>query len=262
MRLSVIVIEYFSKDDLTRCISSLERFAGDDAQIIISSNSCYPQAEREALIAAFPRCKWIFNPRNGGYAYSLNRGLEIAGGEYIAVINPDAVVMRDISPMIDFLQAHPEVGVVAPKMVDDSGAVQDSARSYVSLQAWLLRQAVRVLGRRESVLDRNVDYSRACTVDWAIGAFMLIRRQVYEKVGGECEDYFLYNEDMDWCLRIRKAGWETVYFPSVTVKYKGTRNARSNRSSARIFLRSIFMFWRKFGFFGGYPKRRQMIYEQ
>lgn len=262
MKLSVIVIEYFSKDDLSRLIPSLERFMGDDAEIIISSNSCYPQPERDTLTAAFPSCKWLFNRRNGGYAYSLNRGLEVARGEYIAVINPDAVVLQDISPMMAFLEEHPEVGVIAPKMVDDSGAVQDSARSYVSLQAWLLRQAVRVLGRRESVLDRKVDYNRICTVDWAIGAFMLVRRQVYEKVGGECEDYFLYNEDMDWCLRIRKAGWETVYYPYVTVKYKGTRNARSNRSSAKIFLRSIFIFWRRFGFFGGYPKRRQMTYEQ
>ena len=70
----------------------------------------------------------------------------------------------------------------------------------------------------------------------------------------------MYAEDMDWCTRIRLAGWEVVYYPKVKIQYKGTRSARKNTGSAKIFLNSLKTYWKKFGFFFGYPKRKKIEY--
>lgn len=83
--------------------------------------------------------------------------------------------------------------------------------------------------------------------DWVIGAFMMCRRDFYEKVGGLSDDYFMYCEDMDWCKRAQLAGYSVVYFPETIIQYKGTRAARKSWKYAKIHLHSLLTYWRKYG---------------
>ena len=146
--------------------------------------------------------------------------------------------------MAEFLTTHPEVGAIGPKIVDDENNIQDSCRSYVTLPSYIMRQVKRILFKKDSVLDSKFDYNSVQTVDWIIGAFIMVTREVYEKTGGLCDDYFMYAEDLDWCTRIRKAGYEVVYYPKAQIVYKGTRSARHSWKYMKIFLKSHFLYWK------------------
>ena len=230
-------------------------------EVWVSSNSCYDIQQQKDIDQSDETVHWIFNERNGGFAYAMNKGLQRAKGDYLIIMNSDCTMNGGMDTMINLLQCHPEVGAIAPQMRDEYGNIQDTARPYVSLSRYLVRQVRRVLGHCESVLDQ-MDYSRVQTVDWLIGAFIMVTREAYNRTGGLDENLFMYAEDLDWCTRIRQHGLEIVYDPRVVVTYKGTRRARGNWKYARIFIRSHVNYWRKFGFFFGYPKRQELFFDE
>lgn len=250
-------------EDIRKCVSSIRAVCDRiPFEIIVSSNSCYPQPRQEELQRDFPDVKWQFNARNGGFAYGMNRGLERACGRYLAIVNPDVEIGEGPDAMLSFMDAHPKVGAIAPRIVDAQGRVQDSCRSYVSLQHFLFRNLKRIAGRSDNGLSGSFDYTKVQTVDWLIGAFILVRREAYETTGGLDDAYFMYAEDLDWCTRMRKCGFEIVYFPSMKITYKGSHAARRSGKYAAIFLKSHWRYWRRFGFLYGYPKREEIVFSR
>ncbi len=260
--LSFVIVEYFSEDEVKKCLNSIACNLHIPFEIIVSSNSCYDKAKQHRLLDCDKRVRWIFNDRNGGFAYAMNRGLKEAKGNYLIIMNPDCTIDSDLGEMVIFLQNHPDVGAVAPMIHDYAGSVQDTARPYVSLPRFLSRQFRRIIFHKESVLDTSMDYTKIQTVDWVIGAFIMVTRKAYEMTGGLDDSFFMYAEDLDWCTRIRQKGLEIVYYPHCQITYKGTRRARKNKKYARIFLHSHFLYWKKTGFFCGYPKRKKIFYDE
>lgn len=261
MKISIIIVEYNSLDELQRCAESLQNSFSFEVELIASSNSCYVYSKQLEAKTKFPQFKWSFNEKNGGFAYAMNEGMKLATGDYLIIANPDCVFLEKLDSIIYFLQNHQEVGAIAPQIIDEDGIIQDTCRHYVSAFSFIWRQIRRIITGKEVLLNHRINYAEIQTVDWIIGAFIMVPRKVYEKVGGLSDDYFMYAEDMDWCTRIRLAGWEIVYYPKIKMQYKGTRSARKNTGSAKIFMTSLITYWRKFGFFGGYPKRRRIIYK-
>lgn len=255
--ISIVIVEYHSLDEIRRAVPVILN-AVPRSEIIVSSNSQYDKQMQNSLQEEFSGCTWVFNPKNGGFAYAMNRGLEAATGDILVISNPDCMINHGIEEMAEFLCMHPEVGAVAPRIVDEEGRIQDSARPYVSLPGYILRQVKRVILRKEAVLENEFDYTKVQTVDWTIGAFIMVSRTAYESTKGLCEDYFMYAEDLDWCTRIRKSGLEVVYYPKAEIVYKGSRSARKSIKYMKIFIKSHLHYWKKFGFFYGYPKRKQI----
>ena len=254
MKLSIVIIEYNSIDDIRVFEDYIKHnFHGMEYELIVSSNSQYGVDEQERIKNQFPDLKWSFNERNGGFAYGMNRGLELAQGEFLMIANPDLKLKNGLPEAIDFLQIHPEVGAIGPLTKDEDGVAQDSARSYLTLSSWVFRQCRRLVGKEE-----RFDYSRIQTVDWVIGACILMSREAYTLTGGLDEQYFLYAEDLDLCTRIRQSGLEVVFYPKMEIEYKGTRSARHSKKYAKIFMQSLWYYWKKFGFFYGQPKRREI----
>lgn len=258
--LSFIIVEYHSIEEIRKCTDSLKANINIPYEVIVSSNSCYGNEERNKIDNTDAHVRWIFNKRNGGFAYAMNEGLKVATGRYMAIMNSDCIIETSLSGMIDFMDKHPEIGAIAPQMKDADGNIQDTARPYVSLPRFIWRQTKRVLGRKISILDTNINYNSVQTVDWLIGAFIMVSRKAYEATGGLDETFFMYAEDVDWCARIRQQGFEIVYYPKASIRYAGTRRARSNSKYAKIFIRSHVGFWKKFGFFYGYPKRKKLSF--
>lgn len=259
--LSIVIVEYKSIDEIRNCICSIKKHINLPYEVIVSSNSCYMESEQDGIDTHEANVTWLFNAQNGGFAYAMNEGLKIAKGRYLTIMNPDCTFVSDIKPMVDFMDNHPEIGAVGPKMLDEDGSIQDTARPYVSLPRFLWRQVKRVLKREVSVLNPFMDYSKVQTVDWIIGAFIMASRDAYEATCGLDSSFFMYAEDLDWCTRIRQKGYEVVYFPKMSITYKGTRRARNNSKYARIFINSHIGYWKKFGFCWGYPKRRVMFFD-
>lgn len=260
MKISIVIVEYNSLHELQKCAESLHCCSTHELELIASSNSCYPYERQIQVLTQFPQFKWSFNEKNGGFAYAMNKGLKMATGDYLIIANPDCVFIDKLDAMVNFLQQHPEVGAIAPQIVDENGQIQDSCRHYISVQSFIWRQIRRKITNKEVLLNPRVDYSKIQTVDWIIGAFIMVSRAVYEKTNGLSDDYFMYAEDMDWCTRIRLEGWEVVYYPKVKIQYKGTRSARKNIGSARVFIDSLKTYWKKYGLFWGFPIRKVIFY--
>ena len=259
--LSIIIVEYRSLDEIENCIKSIRNNVGVLHEIIVSSNSEYSSEEKERILSIYSDAVWIFNSRNGGFAYAMNEGLKIAKGNYMAIMNSDCTINSSLSEMVAFMNKHPFVGAIAPKMLDNDGNVQDTARKYVSLPRYIMRQIVRLLKHKTCILEK-MDYNKVQTVDWLIGAFIMVSRAALKRTNGLDESFFMYAEDLDWCTRIRQNSFEIVYYPRIIIIYKGSRRARNSYKYAKIFIRSHLLFWKKYGFFLGYPKRKQIVFEE
>lgn len=260
--LSIIIIEYLSLDEIKNCLEKIATHLNNiDYEVIVSSNSLYDIHTQENIEKKYSGIQWRFNKENGGFAYGMNEGLKYAQGKYLAILNPDVIICNNLNPIIDFMEENPFVGAIAPQIIDEKGNIQDSCRPYVTLPRFIWRQIKRIFLRKDSVLQPHFDYSKIQTVDWLIGAFILVSRTAYKATGGLNSNFFMYAEDIDWCTRIRKCGYEIVYFPKVQIKYKGSRSARNSSKYAKIFLKSHIGYWRKYGLIWVLPKRRNIKFQ-
>jgi GT2 family glycosyltransferase len=255
MKLSFIILEYNSLKEVANCIASIKDLRLDvDYEVIVSSNSEYDEPRRRVIERENPEVRFLFNERNGGFGYGMNEGMKVAKGDYYVLCNCDVRFLpgHSVSEFLSFFKEH-RVGICGPRIIDEQGRLQDSCRHFVTVRRFVERHIKRILQRKEIVLNARFDYSRIQYVDCVIGACMIINRQVIETIGGFDEHYFLYSEDMDLCTQSWQAGFPVVYYPKLTVEYKGTRSARHSRYYAKVFMRSQWRYWRKWGFFFGYP---------
>lgn len=244
MKLSAIILEYYSLGEIDTFLNNLTKQQLLTWEIIIVSNSRYSKEEQNEIKKSHHNIKWIFNERNGGFAYGMNNGMKVSNGDVIMICNSDVRLRSSIQPMVDHLTRNSIIGIIGPKTIDKNGVIQDSFRNFVNPCRFLCRQTNRLFHKNLCVENIN----KPIDVDWVIGAFMMVRRDFYEKVGGMSEDYFMYCEDMDWCKRAHLAGFDVVYFPETLIEYKGTRAARKSWKYARIHIKSLFTYWRKYGY--------------
>lgn len=242
--ISIVIIEYHSLDEIEGIYNSIKENIEETYELIISSNSLYSMEEQDSVRSKYPFACWVFNNRNGGFAYGMNEGLKVAKGDILVVMNPDVKFKSSLSPMIDYLKSNIDVGIIAPKIIDENGVIQDSFRHYITPIGFILRHIDRI--RNSSKLHVK-NFLEPVSGDWVIGAFMMCRRDFFEKVGGLSDDYFMYCEDMDWCKRAHLASYKVIYYPGTTIEYKGTRSARKSWKYTKIFLNSLITYWRKYG---------------
>jgi N-acetylglucosaminyl-diphospho-decaprenol L-rhamnosyltransferase len=176
--------------------------------------------------------------RNAGYAAAVNAAFARVPGRDVMLINPD-VELDDgtaIKALARVLVREPRVAVAAPRLAGDDGLTQPSARRFPSLAAMLgsmgAARTAPFLGRSYERFLSPSGSERARTVDWVIGAAMMIRRAAFDEVGGWDERYFLYIEDTDFCLRCARARWDVAYVPSVTLLQSYRRASSTGRSVA------------------------------
>ena len=246
LKISFIVVEYHSIEDIITCYSSIIGIIPSNWQceVIVSSNSVYPLKQQEELKTLYKDIKWRFNEKNGGFAYAMNQGLSIADGDILVIMNPDVRLKTGIEKMVTYLYSHNEIGVIAPKIININGKIQDSFRDFITPMNFIKRHLSRIFKSTNQIGIIEV----TSQVDWVIGAFMMMPRQAYEVVKGLDEYYFLYCEDMDFCKRIQLEGFSVVYYPESEIEYEVTRSARRSLKYACIFLKSLLRYWTKFGF--------------
>ena len=247
VKLSFIIVEYHSIDDILICQDSiLENLSLKiPYELIVSSNSIYSQSKQKELVEAYNDLKWVFNEKNGGFAYAMNQGLKVANGDVLIIMNPDVRMRSNLELMLRYLISADSIGVIAPKIRNAQGEIQDSFRNFITPDRFLLRH----IGRFTSPNKKVGGEENPKEVDWVIGAFMMMTRKSYELTKGFDEGYFLYCEDMDFCKRVYQKGYSVVYYPSVEIEYQGTRSARHSLKYAIIFFKSLLRYWMKFGVF-------------
>lgn len=220
--LSILIVNWNVRDLLRRCLSSVfAHWQTRKMEVIVVDNGS-TDGSREMVRTEFPQVHLIANPDNRGFTAANNQGLSVARGRYVLLLNPDTeVVGNALEVMVAFADAHPDVGVVGPQLLNPDGTVQSSRRRFPTLatalfeSTWLQPYAPRRLLRRYYVLDRSDDEVQE--VDWVTGAALMARREAIGQVGPLDEGFFMYSEELDWCRRFREAGWRVVYLPTARV---------------------------------------------
>ena len=224
MRLSVIIVNYKSRELLLECLASLAAdAAGLEIEILVVDNDSR-DGSAEAVARRFPAVRLLVNPDNRGYARAVNQGIATTGGPWVLIMNPDCLVRPGtLRALIGQLGGHSRCAIAAPRILNPDGSLEYSARASPDPFAFLFNRyslLTRLFprnrwSRRYLLLDW--DHASVRDVDWVSGACMMARREAIEEVGGMDEAFFMFNEDVDWCRRMKLAGWSVTYIPGAEV---------------------------------------------
>ena len=237
MKLSVITVNYNSKHFPKLCVEALEKSkTGFDFEILFVDNGSTDPISLGFLehAARDLRIKFIKSPKNLGFAGGNNLGAAHAAGEYLFILNPDTAVSENaLQSMIDYMELHPEIGILGPKLVYADGTVQESCRRDMRfLDLVIKRTPLRKYPwgrtRLENYLMQDFDHEKIQEVELITGAAIMMRRALFEKIGGFDERYFLFMEDFDLCKKVRTAGKKIVYFPKAPVNHYHRRLSSGN----------------------------------
>ncbi len=251
--LSIIIVNYNVKEFLQNLLISLSKSLGKISSEIIVVDNASDDGSVEIVKEKFPQVKLIINEVNVGFGRANNQALEIAEGKYLVLINPDTIVTEDtFEKLIDFFERTPDAGMAGPKVLNPDGSLQlPCRRSFPG--PWTSFTKVTGLSKlfpnskifakyNLTYLDENETYE----VDAISGAFMMMRKDVYKKVGGFDPQFFMYGEDLDLCYRIQKASYKVYYFhKSQIIHYKGESTKRSRLDETTVFYDAMHLFVKK-----------------
>ncbi len=226
MRLSVIIITYNSAQHLRHCLASVEEhLKGVEYEVCVVDNASEDESRALAGVAG-GRVRLLSNSRNLGFAAAVNVGLRNTSGRYVMWLNPDATIEGgDVGELLQYLDQEGEVGILGPQVLNADGTVQLSCRSFPSYSAAFFNRYSLLTklfpGNRYSrdYLHNDWDHQSLREVDWVSGACLLHRRSLVEDIGELDEHYFMYIEDIDFCLRASRAGWKVHYHPGLRVRH-------------------------------------------
>ncbi|NVO86110.1 glycosyltransferase family 2 protein [Hymenobacter terrestris] len=218
--LSIIIVNMNHLNKLKNLFNSLfgkEKTARTHEIIVV--DNCSTDGSVAYIAANYPSVIIHQNDKVRGFAANNNQGVNISSGQYIFICNPDVIVLPGaIDEMLGFYERNPGVGIVCPQLLNSDLTFQPSVRRFYSLKVVALR--VLTWGNDASTnkdirkyLMLDFDKSKIQFIDWALGAAMVLKRSVYQKLGGFDEKFFLYIEDADLCLRCWAAGHAVVYCP-------------------------------------------------
>ena len=253
MDLSVIIVNYNVKYFLEQALLSLKKAAeGFKAEFFVVDNAS-TDGSVEYIENNFPWVQVIANKQNLGFGTANNQALSRSKGKYLLVINPDTVVGEDsIKVFFDFLEENPEIGAAGPKIIDREGKFElNSKRGFPTpFTAFSRITGLAALFPNSRLFAKyNLTYihpDQQCEIDSLAGCFMLLRREVYEQTQGFDEDFFMYGEDIDWCYRIKNAGWKIYYLPLVEIiHYGGESSLRSDIDTRKLFYQAMHLFVKK-----------------
>jgi len=250
--LSICIVNWNTRDDLEQALASIPNpDPGTSTQVIVVDNASQDGSAR-MVRERFPTVVLIEAGENLGFARGYNRAVAESSGRYLLVLNPDTVVHNSaLKTLTTYMDAHPQVGAAGPRLLNSDGSLQYSCRRFPTPIAALFRNTVlgKLLGPDRFTRDylmADWDHSAPREVDWISGAAMCIRREAWETVGGFDEGFFMYAEDMDWCLRARRAGFQIHYVPEAVITHRIGRSSDQRPIAMVIqFHRSMARFYSK-----------------
>lgn len=253
MDISVIIVNYNVKYFLEQCLCSIQKaLINLDGEIIVIDNSS-SDGSMEYLRPKFKNVHFIVNEKNLGFGKACNQGLARAKGKYILFLNPDTIVPEDcFEKCIHFFAAHADAGALGIRMLDGSGKfLKESKRAFPSPLTSLYKlTGLSKLFPHSKTFSRYhlgyLDEHQNHVIDVLAGAFMMIRKEVLDKVGGFDEVFFMYGEDVDLSYRIQKAGYKNYYFSeSSIIHFKGESTRKGSLNYVKLFYQAMSVFVRK-----------------
>jgi GT2 family glycosyltransferase len=250
---SICIVNYNAKIFLENCIRSIPVSIKDRSyEIIVVDNASTDGSQQ--LAKKYTAIRYIQNASNLGFIKANNIGIKNSKGRYILSLNNDTVVKDGaIEQMIDLMDKTSDAGAVGPKLLNGDGSIQMQCRRgfptpsssiFYFLGLSRLFPKSRTFG---AYLMTYLDDASLSEVDSLCGAAMMVRREVIEKVGLMDESYYMYGDDIDWCYRIKQAGWKVYYLPEAEIIHYGGRGGSRRQSYRNIFEfhRAMAVFYKK-----------------
>jgi GT2 family glycosyltransferase len=242
VKISIIIVNYNGCKDTEQCLESIECTIGTDSCEIFVIDNNSSDGSIESIKLQFPEVKILPQQNNLGFGKANNIGAKASSCEFLFFLNNDTILTEDvITPLCSFLQEDPLCGAVGPLLLNADGTYQHSFGCFPSiLNEWRIRKET---GKVTAIpADRS-----AKEVDWVTFAAVMIRRAVFEEVGGFDENYFMYFEDSDFCLRLLKKGYRSVYLPKCSLIHArgASRTKQSEDKIAAEYRRSQLYYYKK-----------------
>jgi len=210
-----------------------------------------------AIRNEFSQVRLIENNQNVGFGAANNQAMKLASGDFFLLVNSDCFLKPGaVRVLLDYLDVHPDVGVVGPRIENTDGSLQLSSFRFQSpLRAWLENLGVSRLYSHDSCLGNYYRWAHNSDriVDYVIGACMLVRRKAYEEVGGFDEKFFLYAEESDWQRRMTDRSWKVAFTPTALVTHLAGASTPADKSLKRnnFFYRGLdYYHWKYYGYLG------------
>ncbi len=268
--LVVVILNYNTREMLHDCLTSLRRQAGLRFITCVVDN-CSTDKSAEMVARDFPEVTLIRAPANNGYSAGNNLGLRAFGfpdhpqARFAMLLNPDTVVPADaLRSMVAFADANPDAGVVGPRLLLPDGTLDKACRRSFptpEVSFYRLTGLSKLFPRSRRFGRYNMtflDEQMQADVDSVVGACMLVRADAIERAGLLDEQFFMYGEDLDWCLRIKSLplpdpprkgegvrNYRVVYFPGVIVHHVKRAASRKSKKAQYEFQRAMWLFYRK-----------------
>ena len=236
--LAIIVVSTNEAVWLRPCLESIYRRAGDLALDVVVADNESTDGTRELVETEFPRARVVTCP-NRGFAHANNRGLQTTDARYALFLNPDTEILDGtFAELVDALDRRPSVGLAGVKQLMPDGTLFPTVRRFPNairalgeaLGSERLRFRANWFGERELRLGR---YERELDCDWTSGSFMIARREALESAGYMDERFFIYSEEPDLCLRMKRAGWEVRHLPVMTILHHADKAGPNPRMAAQ-----------------------------
>jgi len=249
MQLSIIIVNYNVRYFLEQCILSVqEALKGISGEIIVVDNVSH-DSSCEMVRSTFPDVILIENKENVGFSKANNQGVAIAQGEYVLILNPDTVVSEDtFSKILFFAKKKPNLGMLGVKLIDGTGKFLPESKRGLPTPKVAFNKLFGISSTTTGkYYATHLQEDESGTVDILVGAFMLMKRSIYNEVNGFDEDYFMYGEDIDLSYKLLKKGYQNFYFPSTQIiHYKGESTSKDAKylgsfyGAMRIFYKKHF----------------------
>ena len=219
--LSIIIVNYNTKTLLRDCLRSIiENTQGLEYEIVVIDNGS-TDGSQDMMKELYPKITFHENKKNVGFSKANNLGFRMCCGDYILFLNSDTIIIGNaITTMLAYLKHHPDTGIVGPKIYN---AAKKPSRSYMRfLDIKVLFLGSKYLSWCMDVENYRIhydtyDYTATRNVPWMSGACLMMSRKIFLEAGCFDEDYFLYLEDMDLCLQVKKKGYANIFLPSAEI---------------------------------------------
>lgn len=246
--LSILIVNWNTSAILKSCLGSIFQHPPEAPFDVWVFDNASQDDSCAMLARDFPQVQVLANPENIGFARGNNALAERAQGEFLLLLNSDTICHADaLCDLLRYGQSHPQVGITGCRLLNPDGSLQISA----SPAPTLLREAWR-LSHLDNWQVRSAypaNYFTATTpqpADVLLGACLLLRRELYQQLGGFDPDFFMYSEEVDLCERVRQAGYVLHYLPSATITHLGGQSTRQMADQMFLELyRNKIKFFRK-----------------
>lgn len=225
MDLSVSIVNHNNRELLDRCLTSVYAAAGSLQIEVIVVDNVSEDGSAAMVKEKYPPVKLIENEERAGFAANQNKGLRLADGEFVLLLNNDTEARPGaLETLVSFMRAHPDAGLAGPRLLNTDGSVQESCFRTPTLGVLFYDATfISSLFPEHPVFGgfKRWSHDAEREVSSISGACVIARRSAVEQVGPLDERFFMYFEDHDWCLRFRQAGWKIWFTPSAEVVHHG-----------------------------------------